>query len=170
MVARIAEERDFARVVSRYDAYAVLHDAPLVAAIPAGYRLALLVAAGYMAMTIIGALVLAGARRTRDLAFLRTLGITGRQSLALTVMEHAPPVLLAVVPGVALGIVIAALCEPGLGLTAFVGSSGVPLYVDWPELVVIVVALTAVVVGAVGAGTWLSRRGRMVDALRIGDD
>jgi putative ABC transport system permease protein len=170
MIARIAEQRDLARVVSRYDDYAVLHDAPLVAAIPAGYRLALLVAAAYMAMTIIGALVLAGARRTRDLAFLRTLGITGRQSLALTIMEHAPPVLLALIPGVALGIGIAVLCEPGLGLEAFVGSSGVPLSIDWPQLLAIAAGLTAVVVVAVGAGTWLSRRGRMVDALRIGDD
>lgn len=170
LIARVAEVRDFARVVSRYDAYAVLHDAPLVAAIASGYRLALVVAATFMAFTIIGALVLAGARRTRDLAFLRTLGISGGQSVALTVMEHGPPVLLALAPGVALGIGMAVLAEPGLGLAAFVGTGGVPLFVDWPGLAVMVLALVAVVAAAVTAGTWLSRRGRMVDALRIGDD
>ena len=112
----------------------VLHDAPLAAAIPLGYSLALIVAAVYMALTIIGSLVLSAARRTRDLAYLRTLGVTGRQALALTIMEHAPPVLLAVIPGVALGIGVAILCEPGLGLATFVGTDGAPLFVDWPTL------------------------------------
>ena len=77
---------------------------------------------------------------------------------------------LAIVPGVALGIGIAILCEPGLGLATFVGAAGVPLYVDLPALVVTVVALVGVVAVAVAAGTWLSRRVRMADALRIGDD
>ena len=74
-----------------------------------------------MALTIIGAVILSAARRTRDLAFLRTLGVTDVQALALIVMEHGPPVVLAIIPGVALGIGIAILCEPGLGLATFVG-------------------------------------------------
>jgi putative ABC transport system permease protein len=156
--------------VSRYDAYAALHDAPLAAVIPAGYGLAVAVAAIYMALTIIGALVLSAAGRTRDLAYLRTLGVSARQAMALTVMEHVPPVLLALVPGVALGIGVAMLCEPGMGLAAFVGTSGVPLFVDWPALALMIAALTGVVVAAVTAGTWLSRRRPMVDALRIGED
>ena len=170
LAATLAEVRASARIVSRYATYDALHDAPLVEVIADGYRLALIVAAGYMALTIIGALVLSGARRTRDLAFLRTLGVTSAQALALTVMEHAPPVLLALAPGVVLGIAVAVLVEPGLGLGAFVGGSGVPLYIDWPGLGVMTAVLIGVAAVAVTAGTWLSRRGRMVDALRIGDD
>jgi putative ABC transport system permease protein len=124
-----------------------------------------------MALTIIGALVLSAARRTRDLAYLRALGVTAPQALALTIVEHGPPVLLALIPGVALGIGVAILVEPGLGLATFVGTSaGVPLFVDWAALALIVAALIGVVAVAVAAGTWVSRRARVVDALRIGDD
>ncbi|MDP9468613.1 MAG: FtsX-like permease family protein [Chloroflexota bacterium] len=171
LATTVAEEQESARIVSRYDAYATLHDAPLGAMVATGYALALVIAAVYMALTIIGSVVLTAARQTRDLAYLRTLGVTRRQALSLTVMEHAPPVLLALVPGVALGIGVAILCEPGLGLATFVGSSGgVPLFVDWQALALMAAALVGVVVAAVMAGTWLSRRAALVDVLRIGED
>jgi putative ABC transport system permease protein len=170
LAAQVKGVGDTAHVVSRYDTYDALHDAPFGAAIETGYGAALVTAAVFMALTIIGAVVLSAARRTRDLAFLRTLGVTDLQGLALIVMEHAPPVILAIVPGVALGIGIAILCQSGLGLDTFVGASGVPLYVDVPALTVMVAALVAIVAVAVAAGTWLSRRVRMADALRVGDD
>ncbi len=159
------------RIVSRYDAYAALHDAPLGAAIAAGYALALLVAALYMALTIIGAVALSAARRTQDLAYLRTLGVTAPQALGLTVVEHAPLVVVALVPGVALGIGLTFLLEPGLGLATFAGTSHpVALYLDWPTLALLLAALIGVVAVAVTAGTWVARRARLVDALRIGED
>ncbi|MEO8273576.1 MAG: FtsX-like permease family protein [Chloroflexota bacterium] len=170
LAAALVASHSDARTASRYVAYGLLHDAPLAAAIPFGYSLALLAAAMYMSLTIIGSLVLSAARRTRDLAYLRTLGVSARQALALTIMEHAPPVLLAVIPGVALGIGVAILCEPGLGLAAFTGTDVAALFVDWPALGVLVAALVGVVAAAVTTGTWLSRRARLVDALRIGDD
>ncbi len=159
------------RVISRYDAYAALHDAPLGGAIGTGFTLALLVAAVYTALTIIGALIESSARRTQDLAYLRALGVSALQGLALTVVEYAPPVVLALVPGVALGIGIAFLLEPGLALGTFTGTSGtVPLMVDWPSLGLMSAVLVGVVAVSVAAGTWLSRRTRVVDALRIGED
>lgn len=170
LAANFPEAAGAARILSRYDAYAALHDAPLVAAISNGYALALLVAAGYMALAIIGAVVLSAARRTQDLAYLRTLGVSVPQALALTIVEHGPPVLLALVPGVALGIGVAFLIAPGLGLEPFVGMSGLPLFVDWSTVAVMGAALVGVVAVAVIAGTWLSRRARLVDALRIGED
>jgi putative ABC transport system permease protein len=114
-------------------------------------------------------MVLSAAGRTRDLAYLRTLGVTARQALGLTVMEHGPPVVLALVPGVALGVAIAVLVEPGLKLSTFVGISGVPLYVDWPAMAAMAGALIAVVALSVALGTWLARRARPTDALRIGE-
>ncbi len=170
LAAAVAEAGGSAHIDSRYDAYASLHDAPLGAAIVGGYDLALVVGATYMALAVVGAVVLSAARRTQDLAYLRTLGVTARQALALTVMEHAPPVLLALVPGVVLGIGVAFLLEPGLGLATFVGTRGLPLFVDWVALALLVVALIGVVAVAVTAGTWLSRRARLVDAMRIGED
>jgi len=133
--------------------------------------LAVIVAAAYMALTIVGALILSSSRRTRDMAYLRTLGISSVQSVALTVMEHAPPVLLALVPGIALGYAVALLTLPSLGLGTFAGTTGaVPLFVDVPALALMVVALLAVVAVAVVAGTWLSQRARLVNALRMGED
>jgi len=160
-----------ARIVSRHQQYAALHEAPLVAAIARGFGAVLVVAALCTALTIIGSLTLSAARRTQDLAFLRTLGVTGRQALWLTVVEHAPPVVIAVVPGIALGLGVALLLEPGLGLGVFVGTdTDVALVVDWGVMALISAALLVVVVLAITAGTWLSRRARLVDALRIGDD
>lgn len=170
LASTIAQLRESARVISRYDAYATIRDAPFGSAIATGYVIALVVATIYMAMTIIGAQVLFAARRARDLAYLRTLGITPSQAAGLAFVEHVPAVVLALVPGVALGVGVAILCEPGLGLATFVGASGVPLSVDWPALAVIVAALVIVMVSAVALGTWLARRTRLIDALRIGED
>jgi putative ABC transport system permease protein len=122
-----------------------------------------------MALTVIGSLVVSAARRTRDLAYLRTLGVTSSQALALTLIESVPPVVLALLPGVALGIGIALVCLPGLGLASFVAARDVPSFVDWPGLGILVFALIALVTAAVGGATWLSRRAGFVNAMRLED-
>lgn len=167
--AAVDANRGNARIVAREDAYALLHDAPLVSVIGTGYALSVVLAAAYMAFTIIGAMVLTAARRTRDHAFLRTLGVSSRQRTALTLVEHAPPVLLGLLPGVALGVVIAVLVKPGLGLSTFAGNRDVPLVVDWPGLGLMIAALVGTVAVAVLGGSWLASRARVADALRIGE-
>lgn len=157
------------RLVSRYAALAVLRDAPLATATATGFALALLVAGAFMALAIVGTVILSAARRNQDLAYLRTLGITRRQALALTLVEQAPPALIALVPGVALGVGLAYLLEPGLNLAAFEGIDGAPLALDPTSLVLLGVALLAVVVAAVLGGTWLSLRVRAADVLRMGE-
>jgi putative ABC transport system permease protein len=163
-----AASRDL-RVVSRQAAYSRLRDAPLGTAVADGFAVALGVAVLYLAVTLIGAVIMSAAGRTRDLAYLRTLGVSARQALALTAVEHALPVVLALVPGVLLGVVVALLVEPGLGLAAFTGARSVPLFVDWPTLGLIAMALAAVVVAAISMGTWMARRPRLASALRIED-
>ena len=171
LAAAIEGAAGSARTISRHDAYAELRETPLGQLVVTGYGLAVLVAATYMALTIVGAMILSAARRTRDLAYLRTLGVSAPQSLALTVMEHGPPVLLAVLPGVGLGVGVAILCLPALGLGVFSGTSDeVPLAVDALALGLLIVALIGVVSLAVAGGTWLSRRARLVNALRIAED
>ena len=118
LAASVPESGESVRIVSRYDAYASLHDAPLGAAIAQGSGAAMVVATIYMALAIIGAVVLSAARRNQDLAYLRTLGVTASQALALSLTEHVTPVLLALIPGVALGVGVAFLLEPGLDLAA----------------------------------------------------
>jgi putative ABC transport system permease protein len=145
-------------------------EAPLVAAIGNGFRLTMLVSALYTAIAVIAALTLSAARRRREEALLRTLGLSGGQSLWLTVVEHAPAVLLAVLPGLALGIAIAYLLAPGMGLSAFAGGGALGLRIDWWVVGLVSLALAAVVALAIGVGTWAARRARAADALRFGDD
>jgi putative ABC transport system permease protein len=156
---------------SRYAEYAVQRRAPLVAMVTGGFRIALLVAVFYAGFAIIGALTLTASRRSQDLAFLRTLGLSARQALGLTVLEQGPPVVLALVPGVALGIWIAVLLATSLGLSAFVGAEGtLAITVSWIEIAVVGGALVMMVTIAGIASTWLARRAQAIDALRLGGD
>ena len=165
------EQSSSVRVVSRHARYRAMLEAPLVAAIGSGFRLTMLVSAAYTAIAVVAALTLSADRRRRELALLRTLGMSGRQSLGLTVVEHGPSILLAVLPGLALGIGIAFLLGPGMGLAAFAGGQPtLELRVDWQAVGLVSAGLVAVVALAVGLGTLAARRARAADALRFGDD
>jgi putative ABC transport system permease protein len=171
LAATLRSQSSAIRVSSRHASYRALLDAPLVAAIATGFRLTMLVAAGYTVIAVIAALTLSAARRRREVALLRTLGLSVRQSIGLTVVEHGPSVVLAVLPGLALGIGIAFLLGPAMGLSAFAGEEGtLELRVNWPAVGVVAAGLVAVVVLAIGIGTLAARRARAADALRFGDD
>ena len=159
-----------AEVTSRHAWYAGLREAPLIAVVGDGFRLALVVAGAYAALAVLAALVLTAAHRAQDLAFLRTLGLSGGQAVGVTIVEHGTPVVVALVPGILTGIAIADLLEPSLGLGAFIGPE-VPfrIHVDWQGITVVAVSLMIVVTVAIGASTWLARRTRAVDALRVGE-
>ena len=161
---------DGATVLSRQVSFNDLHDAPLVAAVANGFRVALVVAAAYSALSVIAALALSAARRSQDLAFLRTLGVTARQAMGITVIEHGIPVIVALVPGIATGIIVAGLLESSLGLDAFVGGlAPYRVHVDWAAIALVGSALLVVVAVAIGMSTWLARRARAIEALRVGD-
>ena len=81
-----------------------MHDAPLVAAVTGGFVVALLVLARYAALAIVAVVVLHAQRRSREVAFLRTLGLTDGQLAGLTIVEHGLPVVLALGVGVGLGL------------------------------------------------------------------
>ncbi len=169
--ATVAERSPSSAVTSRYEAYASLRAAPFVAMVTDGFKIALAVTVLYATLAIIGALTLTASRRSQDLSFLRTLGLSARQALGLTVVEHGPPVVLALVPGVALGIWIAALLAPGLGLAAFIGPNAVfALDVAWAQIVLLGLGLVMMVVAAGAASTLVARRRRSVDALRLGGE
>jgi putative ABC transport system permease protein len=112
--------------------------------------------------------LLAASQRTRDLAILRTLGLNSRQQTRLTMVEHVPPILVALPMGLALGIGVAVAVTPALGLGALSGSPGaVPLVVDWVSMIALSAALAVLSLVAVVIGSWLSRRAAIVNALRI---
>jgi putative ABC transport system permease protein len=157
-------------LTSRHATLAAQRGAPLVSAIGAGFGLAVAAAAVYAALAIVAAITLDSQRRARELAYLRTLGLTSRQSVWLTFVEHAPPTLLALGVGVALGLGVAWLLAPGLGIGAFIGPAAVVrLQVDWLAVASIAAIVLVAIVVMVGASSWLARRLDPGGALRIGD-
>jgi putative ABC transport system permease protein len=157
-------------VVSRHEAYARMHDAPLVGAVTGGFAVALIVAGAYAAVAVVAVVILHAQRRLREVAFLRTLGLTERQVAGLTVVEHGLPVILALLVGIGLGLGLAWLLAPGIDLAAFSDpGAAVLLEVDWLSVAGVGVAVVAVVAVAVAWSSWLARRLDVGHALRIGE-
>ena len=79
---------------------------PVTNAVRALILAAAIVTAAYAALGVAAALALAGLARTQEVAHLRTLGLTARQTLQLTAAEHGPTTLVAFLLGGALGIAL----------------------------------------------------------------
>ena len=154
-------------LVSRPLVFERLSDVPLAAAVTDGLALALLVTLAYSALALTCGLVLALAARRRELALLRTLGLRARQVMALVLLEHGPAILVALAVGVALGIGLAWLIEPGLQLEAFTGPGvEVLLRLDPLHLLVLGVVPVAIVATAVLLGAFFVQRGQLAGLVR----
>jgi uncharacterized iron-regulated membrane protein len=78
-------------------------------------------------------------------------------------------VILAFIAGVALGLGLFVLLEPGLGLDAIVGSRiAVPLTADPQQLALIFAGILVIAAIGIGLAAWMQRRGVAVAALRRG--
>ena len=129
-------------------------------------NLAALAAALYAALAVSAVLALSGAARATEVAQLRTLGLSGRQSVWLIVAEHGPTVAVAFVVGVVLGVALFAFLRPGLGLGSIIGSDvAVPLQVDPAYLVVVFATVVGIV--AIGIGIAAAIQRRAVPALAV---
>lgn len=166
----LEQQSQSATIISRDDLYNEVNDAPLISGVSTGFRFGLFVTALYAGLAVVVALILTGQSRARDLAYLRTLGLSTRQALGLTIVEQGPPAILAVGVGIGLGVAVARLIEPGLDLTAFTGP-GVPisLGVDWAGLALLGVLLLAVVTGAIALTARFADRVSLGQVLRLGD-
>jgi putative ABC transport system permease protein len=157
-------------VVARQEVVDGLRDAPLVTTVTLGFLVSLAVAAGYVTLTLVIGLLLAAAARSRDVAYLRTMGLSAGQSLRMAILEQVPPIIVAVAAGAGLGLAIVALIGRGLNLGAFAGADiTADLTIDWLLLVVAGAWLIAVAAIGVGIGALAARRVDPSRALRIGD-
>jgi putative ABC transport system permease protein len=158
-------------IMSRYEENAALRNQPLLGAVGAGFAVAFVTSVAYAVLTILFAVVLSMSVRVRDLAILRTLGLHRRQQTRLSMIEHVPPILVALPMGVLLGVAVAAAVSPALGLGALSGSAGnAPLVIDWSLLLMLSVGLLLLSLAAVGIGSWLARRAAIVNGLRVTSD
>jgi putative ABC transport system permease protein len=157
-----------ARITSRSAVARGLRASPLVGGVLDGFRGAIVVAAIYAAIAVALLALLAARSRSRDLALVRTMGGTGRDTLVLAAVELAPLVAVGLVLGIGLGVAIPHLIAPGLQLGFFTGG-GSTIAVSWlPPLLVAagVLLVLAVSVGLTGAR---ARRTRLNAVLRIGE-
>jgi ABC-type antimicrobial peptide transport system permease subunit len=148
-----------------------MRDAPLVAAVVGGFALAVGMAAAYAALAVVIVVALEAQRRSREAAFLRTLGLTDRQLGMLTALEQGAPLLLALAIGVGVGLGLAWLLAPGIDLAAFSRTAAVSgLEVDWLSIGGVALAIAAVVAVAVAVSSWVARQFDVGSALRIGEE
>jgi hypothetical protein len=91
--------------------------------------------------------------------------------LGLTIAEQAPPVIIALVVGTALGVLVAKLIKPGLDLTAFTGPNiPVPLMINWFTIVLLIIAIVVAVAAAIGIVSLSAQRANVSGVLRIGEE
>ncbi len=160
-----------ATVVSRYERLAAMRDAPLVAAVVGGFALAVGIAVIYASLAVVTVLALEAQRRSREMAFLRTLGLTDLQLGQLTIVEQGVPLVFALLIGIGVGLGVAWLIAPGIDLTVFShAQAAIGIQIDWPTIGEVTLSIVAVVVVAVAATSWVARRSDVSHALRMGED
>ena len=165
--AEVAATEPTLAVLSQAEDAEARRAAPVTGAVRSLILLAVLVTAAYAALGVAAALALAGLARALEVAHLRTLGLTDRQSLALLVGEHGPTTLAAFVAGGFLGVALFALLRPVLGLGTLVGAPvEVPVVLEPAVLFLILVVMTAVVTFGLLLGAALQRRVAPVAAVR----
>ncbi len=165
--ASLAQHAPGVAVAARAEETEALRDQPMVGGIAGGVTGAALVAGAYAALAVIIALILAGAARASEVAYLRLLGLTRRQVVGLVVVEHGPTVVVAFVAGIALGLGLFLVLRPGLGLDTVVGSDiAVPLQVEPAHLVLLLLGSVAIVAAGIAAGTAAQRHATPVAAVR----
>ncbi|MGW2289041.1 hypothetical protein [Streptomyces phaeochromogenes] len=114
-------------------------------------------------------LLLSAEARGRTTAYLRTLGLGGRATTGLHLLQLLPMVVAAVAGGTALGLTLPALLGPALDLREFTGGPAAPT--PHPDLLLTAAlgaGLGMLVVVAVGVETWIGRRRGLGAVLRLG--
>jgi len=165
----VADAAPGATITSRAAVVRSIRSSPLVDSVLRGFRWAIVVAAIYAAVAIALLAVIAARSRARDLALIRTMGGSQRDTLVLAAVELAPFVLVSLVLGIGLGIAVPYLIEPGLDLGFFTRSRTNAIVVSWAAPVAFAVGAVVLVAAAVVIVGARTRRTDLARALRIGE-
>jgi putative ABC transport system permease protein len=162
-----------ATVTSADEMFNASRDAPLARGIVRGFWLSAAAAIALAVGTCIASIVLTSPARHRQLALLRTLGLSQRQSPGIVAIEVLPILALASVVGSVLGIAIATIIATGLALHSFslaeAETTSGALHFDWIRLGVMPLIVLGVTVLAVGIYVRFAQRRDLRQLLRIGD-
>ncbi len=156
--------------VSRPELFEEIASQPLVDGVEIGFRATVVLATLYAVLAALAGIALTARERSRDLGYLRTLGLTSAQAVILTAIEQLPPAVFAATTGAGLGFLMIWLVEPGLDLSTFAGTT-LPTEVVIDGRIVALVAgvelLTVLV--AIAVYSYLTRRMQLGNVLRLGD-
>lgn len=143
---------------------------PLAEGVRRSLMLGSVIAMAHAVLAILVALILGAAARRREVGFLRTIGLSSRQTAALTAFEYLPMLILACPAGLVFGVVAARLVESTMDLGAATGSeTPVSIAIPWLEIALIPAMLTLCVGLVVIAFTVIARRTQLTALTRIGD-
>lgn len=171
VVDEVTEQQPFASVTGRDAAFAFVRDAPLTGAVQLGFLVSFVVAALYCALAIVLALVVTSAARSRNLSYLRTLGLDDRQARGLVAWEIVPMAAITAVVGIALGVTLPGLVGPAIDLRPFTGGlAAAPLVGDVLTIAALAGGMLLVVVGTTLLVAALNRRTGLGGALRVGEE
>jgi putative ABC transport system permease protein len=133
-------------------------------------RASLLVAVVLSVVAVVAGFALTARERTRDLGYLRAVGLTRAQMTWVTFTEQLPPAVLATVAGAGVGVAIATLLAPSLDLSPLTGT-GLQLgpVVEWGQVAALALVLLGTVVVAGGIYSYLNREMDLATILRRGD-
>lgn len=159
-----------AHVVSRPDLLATIQGSSTVGAVVTVSQASLLVAVLLSVVAVVAGFALTARERTRDLGYLRAVGLTRAQMTWVTFTEQLPPALLATVAGAGVGVAIATLLAPSLDLSPLTGT-GLQLgpVVEWGQVAALALVLLGTVVVAGGIYSYLNREMDLATILRRGD-
>jgi putative ABC transport system permease protein len=157
-------------VVSRLELLDELSGGPLVKAVDRGYQATVGLAAAFAGLAALAAIALTSRERARDLGFLRTMGLSSRQLIALTVIEQVPWALLATGSGVAFAFSLIWVIQPGLDLSPFTGADTADqIFADWPTVLAVTAAVLVVLLAATALYSYQARRLNLGNVLKLGD-
>ncbi|RCG32596.1 ABC transporter permease [Sphaerisporangium album] len=143
---------------------------PLTGTIKAGFLVVTIAMTVYALLTVIIALVVGAAERTRALSFLRTLGLSERQAANLTVLEIAPLILITACAGLVLGLALPSALGPGIDLRAYAGDIAMGEYrLDPTTPILLATGLAAVALAGAFVHAVAGRRRSLGSILRVGD-
>ncbi|HEX6301122.1 MAG TPA: FtsX-like permease family protein [Acidimicrobiia bacterium] len=106
---------------SRYEVLAGVAGDPFAQWVDRGLVIIFYLALAFGIVASLSLLTVTASRRRRDLGYLRTLGLTSRQAMMITILEQVPPLVVATLVGAATGGVMARLLAPALDIESFTG-------------------------------------------------
>jgi putative ABC transport system permease protein len=155
-------------LVSRQAVLTAKQQLPTVQSASTAFELCVLATLALSVAAVLLGLLLSGRDRTRVTAWLGALGMTGRQTRRLAMLDALPLVLIAVLGAEVAAVVLAQLVAPALDLSVFTGSSAaVPVRPDLLAMTVPAMAAIALVVIITIAQNLFTRRSTKTGVLRL---